>query len=33
MDAPPDFFPEARLPNVLAKRKAARLLKRTEDLF
>jgi hypothetical protein len=31
--APPDLYPDFRLANELAKRRAARYLARAEDLF
>jgi len=33
ISAPPDLFPEQRLANELAKRRAERLLKRSDELF
>ncbi len=32
-DASPDIFPEARLANIIAKKKARKLLARSNELF
>ena len=33
IDAPPDLYPEQRMANEIAKRRARRLLGRIDDLF